>query len=191
MSMLDIRVRSERIRKPEADVLQEAAEEIAMHCLRDHVTMPADPNDMSVSLTLTASGGRLPPVSCAFRGCGWCGGGPSSRQAYEDDCEHPWDQQLREHVASTHGARLSELTSPLLGNARSSELIWDLYKGALSVQERKQVPCVGPSVDRRVFENTSHVYNDDRIRSLICFACAQVHVDTCLLYTSPSPRDRG
>ena len=56
--------------------------------------------------------------------------------------------------------------------------MWDLYKAALSTQERRGIPIVGASVERRVFEYTTHVYNDERIRSLICFACAQVKVDT-------------
>ena len=149
-----------------------------MQCLRDHVTMPADPENLEISLTDAACGGRLPPVSCAFRGCSWSGGGWSSLSSYEDDCEHPWDQQLRGHIAARHTEHIAPIVIPLLGGARAQELQWDLYKGALSFQERRQMPCVGPSVDRRVFEYTSHVYNDQCIRSLICFACAQVHVDT-------------
>ena len=60
----------------------------------------------------------------------------------------------------------------------AGDISWGLYKAALSIKERQQIPIVGPSVDRRAFEHTSHVYNDDRIRSLICFACAQVKLDT-------------
>ena len=36
----------------------------------------------------------------------------------------------------------------------------------------------GPSVDRRTFERTAHAYNDERVRALVCFACARVKVDT-------------
>ncbi len=53
-----------------------------------------------------------------------------------------------------------------------------LYKAALSAQERCSIPVAGASVDRRAFEYTGHVYNDECIRSLVCFACAQVKVDT-------------
>ena len=72
MSMFGIKVLPCRTRKPEADLLAEAAQSIAHHCLRDRVTMPADPNNPEVSLQDADSGGRLPPVSCAFRGCTWC-----------------------------------------------------------------------------------------------------------------------
>ena len=54
---------------------------------------------------------------------------------------------------------------------------WDLYKAALSAQERNSVPVAGPSIDRRVCEYTADVYNADCIRILICFACAQVKLD--------------
>ena len=40
------------------------------------------------------------------------------------------------------------------------------------------MPIVGPSVDRRCMDHLVQVYNDRRIRSLICFCCAQVKTDT-------------
>ena len=36
----------------------------------------------------------------------------------------------------------------------------------------------GPSVERRTCARTAHVYNDECIRALICFACARVKVST-------------
>ena len=56
--------------------------------------------------------------------------------------------------------------------------VWDVYKDALAVQERSRVPVVGAAVDRRAFETTLEVYNDDSIRSLICFVCARVCLRT-------------
>ena len=77
-----------------------------------------------------------------------------------------------------HGQQLEEVVQPLRQRGRIVSSMWDLYKEALSVQERKSVPAAGNSVDRRTFEYTSHVYTEGRIRSLICFACARIHVDT-------------
>ena len=37
---------------------------------------------------------------------------------------------------------------------------------------------MGLSIDRRAFEYTLQRYNDDNIRSLICFACARIQLDT-------------
>ena len=58
------------------------------------------------------------------------------------------------------------------------DYLWDVYKEALAVQERRRVPVVGAAVDRRAFQTTLEVYNDDRIRSLICFVCARVCLNT-------------
>ena len=41
-----------------------------------------------------------------------------------------------------------------------------------------RVPVVGAAVDRRAFETRLDVYNDDSIRSLICFVCAGVCLHT-------------
>ena len=97
---------------------------------------------------------------------------------YEDDCEHPWDQELRQHISSVHGSQIQELAEACIGEELAKKHQWDLYKAALSVQERQTIPVAGVSVDRRVFEYTYHVYNDECIRSLICFSCAQIKVDT-------------
>ena len=66
----------------------------------------------------------------------------------------------------------------MVAHGQTEELVWDVYKGALSAQGSRCFPIAGFSVERRVFEYTAHVYNDERIRSLICFACAQIKVDT-------------
>ena len=170
---------AQRPRKPEADLLLEAAQCIADECLRQHVTMPSDPKDAGAPLLDPDSGGRLPAVCCAFRECRWCvEPGPSTAAACEDDCEHPWDQLLREHVAKVHGSRMRALTEPSLGAERATRHLWDLYKAALSAQERRSIPVVGASIERRVFEYAATVvYNDECIRSLICFACGHIKVD--------------
>ena len=57
-------------------------------------------------------------------------------------------------------------------------MLWDYYKEACAVQERKQFPIVGLSTERRTMEHVAHIYNDERIHSFVCFACAQIKVDT-------------
>ena len=48
------------------------------------------------------------------------------------------------------------------------------------------VPVVGPSVDRRTFGHLREVYNDDAIRSMICFVCAQRRTHTLHLNSANS-----
>ena len=101
--------------------------------------------------------------------------------AYTD--EHPYDLELREHVLDQHGealrhvARASEMTDSEVQRMGEAQFLWDLYKQALAVQERKGFPTVGVSVDRCAFEYTNLVYNDARIRSLMCFTCACIRLD--------------
>ena len=178
MSMFGIRVCPKRVRRTEAELLLDASEQLAED-LRDHVTMPADPKNSEVSLQDAQSGGWLPPASCAFRRCTWCvAAKASSKSSYEDDPEHPWDQDLRAHVASAHSPAIQSLVSGIVGPEKAKQFEWDIYKEACSVQERRTIPVTGPSVERRTCERTAHVYNDECVRALICFACARVKVDT-------------
>ena len=123
MSMFGIRVEADRVRKPEADLLLEAASRLAQPCLREHVTMPGDPTNLEVPWLDVSGGGRLPPVSCAFRGCGWTGGGCSTDAAYRDDCEHPWDQQLRARVLHAHVDQLFEALKPVVAHVQTQGLM--------------------------------------------------------------------
>ena len=54
----------------------------------------------------------------------------------------------------------------------------DYYKEACAVENQKQFPIVGFSTERRTIEHVAHIYNDERIHSYVCFACAQIKVDT-------------
>ena len=56
--------------------------------------------------------------------------------------------------------------------------IYDTYREALAVKEREGVPAVGPAVDRRAFDATLAVYNDQSIQSLICMCCARICLQT-------------
>lgn len=85
---------------------------------------------------------------------------------------------LRKHILAVHSAEIIKLTKPIFESSSLALHIWDIYKQALGVRERMTTPIAGPSVDRRVFQYTSYVYNDHRIRSLICFSCAQIKLDT-------------
>ena len=58
------------------------------------------------------------------------------------------------------------------------ENIYDIYREALAVQERKGVPAVGASVDRRAFDATLVVQNDQSVQSLICMCCARICLQT-------------
>ena len=92
-----------------------------------------------------------PVVSRAFRGCTWdLAAHATLKEAYEDDPEHPWDQELRTHALSAHGSMLTRAAEKILGVRAAESSTWDLYKEALSVRERLHVPITGPSVERRV-----------------------------------------
>ena len=46
---------------------------------------------------------------------------------------------------------------------------------AIAIIEREQIPLVGPSVDRRTFGLLIQQYNDQSVRSLVCFVCGGPH----------------
>ena len=58
------------------------------------------------------------------------------------------------------------------------EKIYDIYREALAVQERKGVPAVDAAVDRRAFDATLAVFNDQSIQALICMCCARICLQT-------------
>ena len=97
---------------------------------------------------------------------------------FRHDAEHPADQMLRKHVLETHNVQMLDIVEPILQDYAISPLLWDFYKGALSFQDPRTIPIVGPSVDRRSFQATSYVFSNARIRSLICFTCNQIKLDT-------------
>ena len=54
------------------------------------------------------------------------------------------------------------------------DMMYDIYREALAEQDRKGMLAVGAAVDRRAFEATLVVYNDQSIQSLICMCCARI-----------------
>ena len=53
-----------------------------------------------------------------------------------------------------------------------------MYLEALACNERRGVPAVGAAIDRRAFEATLDLYNDESIQSLICFVCVRICLRT-------------
>ena len=64
------------------------------------------------------------------------------------------------------------------GAEDDEDQIYDTYREALAVQERMNVPAVGPCVGRGAFEATLVVYNDKNIQALICMCCARICLQT-------------
>ena len=62
--------------------------------------------------------------------------------------------------------------------ADDDNMIHETYREALAVQERKGVSAVGPSVDRRAFDTTLAVYNDQSIQAFICMCCGRICLQT-------------
>ena len=177
-SMFAVTVDTQQPRTTREDLLHEVAAQLAKS-LRDRPTMPMDPVDATKAWSDVASGVRLPPVSCAFKGCTWCSASvPPLETMVQDDPEHPFEQLLREHVCREHGPEIQRCIPPELQEESLLAWAWDLYKLAIAGIERSQVPVVGASVDRRTQDHLAQVYNDVKIRSLICFCCAQVKPDT-------------
>ena len=49
------------------------------------------------------------------------------------------------------------------------------YTAAVCTQERKHVPIIGPSLDRRVLSLLTGFCNSQSIEALVCVACGQIH----------------
>ena len=66
-------------------------------------------------------------------------------------------------------------------------MAWYVY--AIRVLERRGIPAHGVSVDRRSMNLVAEVFNNDRIRSLICSCCAQQYVSWSGLDEVTHPED--
>ncbi|MEC8493604.1 MAG: hypothetical protein VXZ39_01700, partial [Planctomycetota bacterium] len=154
-----LRLSPDRPRQHEFEQRLRGAEEVAK-LLRQRVTLPAGCEE----------GGNwqreavvLPAVSCAFAACE---GFPSVDEADGseqsrvdlDECD------LRAHIMVEHKTAIQAAAEV----EDDEDLIYDIYREALAIQERKGVPAVGPAVDRRAFDATLAVYNDKSIQALIC-----------------------
>ena len=88
---------------------------------------------------------------------------------------------LKVHILRHHKPQIQDVAL-----AEEDDDVWEVYKEGLAVQERRRVPVVGAAVDRRAFERTLEVYNDETIRSLICFVCARVCLHTAGAHSAVS-----
>ena len=134
-AMFNVTVKTNRVRKYEFERLHDVAAAIAGKCLRDHCTLPPDPADPERPFLAIRTGGRLPPVCCAFVGCTWHTGDvavpPETRRLHQ---EHPWDYELRRHVSEAlkgpyvenvengneEGSRTASMLEPLFGAVASN-----------------------------------------------------------------------
>ena len=117
-------------------------------------------------------------LTVAFHGCMWQGGADLENFDFYKDPEHPWGQELRDHICEQHGEMIRQICEDIFPDEDVTQHQWDFYKEAIAVIERSGIPIVGPSVDRRSIDRLVQVYKDHNIRSLICFCCAQVNTDT-------------
>ena len=118
-------------------------------------------------------------MNCAFRDCTFSVNPLLLSTENEDieDAEHPYDQFLRIHIQERHLEEIVTASETFLSHEEAKDNYWDLYKGALSFQERLRTPISGKNIDRRAFAHLPYVCNDNRIRSLMCFLCDQIKMD--------------
>jgi len=163
----------QRLRKYEFERWWDAAKTLAHRYLRLRATLPQDIHELDMGV-------RLPPVSCAFQNCTWTSENNHVLHPYaRADVNHPWDTLLEWHIRKAHAEDISAVVAASFEQKTPKEdRLWDVYNEAIAVRERETFPVSGCSVDRRAFEYTQQVFNDDSIRSLICCVCARILLDT-------------
>ena len=82
------------------------------------------------------------------------------------------------HVCQAHKKTIEAEYRQHFSDELTDDLMWDIYCEAIAVQERKQYPVVGKTIDRRCFAYTSATHNDDRTHAYLCVVCGGTHVDT-------------
>jgi len=182
-----LRLCAHRPRKHWFEQRLEGAARLAKDHLRSRVTISANLEKDPNSQALIDSGMSLPRIHCAFTSCT----GSFEEVFKEDEAkvralqkesgsldEDPHAQAFGDRVLKEHIVRQHKDTIRKVALVEEDADVWDVYKEALAVQERQRVPVVGAAVDRRAFQTTLEVYNDDSIRSLICFVCARVCLHT-------------
>jgi len=102
-------------------------------------------------------------VHCAFKECGF---------VKDDDRHIEQEEILTEHILQAHG----DTMRACCGDDQDNYLAY--YCCAIRIREREGVPTIGVSVDRRTFGHLVEAYNSNKVRSLICVCCAQIHTDT-------------
>ena len=193
-----LRLCPHRPRKHSFEERLEGAERLADTHLRARVTIPASIEENPNAQALIDSGMSLPRIHCAFAKCTACSQKDFAEEAkaveklgksfrWEDDtrsAETFWDRVLKAHILRHHKDEIQDVAL-----AEEDDDVWEVYKEGLAVQERRRVPVVGAAVDRRAFETTLEVYNDESIHSLICFVCARVCLHTAGAHSTISYRN--
>ena len=87
---------------------------------------------------------------------------------------------IEAHIQQVSGLKLEKSTGKedkMFETKRQKQLLaW--YTAAIREVERQDVPSIGASIDRRTFQHLSTVYNEDKVKSLICFVCGQIKTVT-------------
>jgi hypothetical protein len=134
--MFNIKVAPERRRKPEAEILEEAAERVARDCIRPQPRLPSLLNTKERSL----DGGLLPVVHCAFAECNWeltladmpldtaQNNTPDIETTFREDVEHPCDQRLKRHILTEHKAHTPYLRTNMRGTATYEKNVGIIFK---------------------------------------------------------------
>jgi len=152
--------RDKRPQITEQDAVADACRCLAQ-CLRSRPTLPPKPDDATAPWEDVFSAARLPLWHCAFLGCTWWGDG---------------QDELLQHLHASHQDDFARCRALTPHTRRLTDA--DLYEEGIAMREREQIPAVGPSVDRRTIELVLQNYNDDAVRSLVCFACGQIKTQT-------------
>ncbi len=158
-----VRARDDTLRFSEQDQWAACWQSLAQH-LRDRPTLPASWEDADKSFTDVDSAVRLPLCSCPFKQCIYsCDSRRDFLLHIGGDGPH---RQIIEEVCGKHLDHFSSL---------------DFLAGSFSVIEREHFPLIGMATTRRALRTLPSVYNDDVIKSLVCFVCGQIHS------TAPGP----
>jgi len=152
---------AQRPHRTEQDAAQEVCHMVSQ-ALRARPTLPANPVNLNEPWLQVESGCMLPLWHCAFAGCGWHGAGA---------------QELSSHLDISHAEQFATCRAKAVDAADIFSNL-DLYEEAIAITERKQIPMVGPSIDRRSIGLVTKHYNDDAVCSLVCFVCGQIKPQT-------------
>ena len=144
----------------ERDQLMQCSQELSDY-LRVRPTLPASTENYEVSFTDVETAIRLPLFSCPFRGCAYA---TDERAAF-----------LRHLASPTETFGHYALVRNLCGRHFSIASPLDFVYSAISIIERRQIPCIGMATTRRALRRLTKVYNDDAIKALVCFVCGEIH----------------
>lgn len=157
--------------------IESSMQKLAEKYLRNRPTVPeAKPGILDPD-----SGALWPTKHCAFQGCCWTGC-TSDELCAHLSCQH--DEAFRDsECISSMGVDMIEERHPHSKvncaecNGYSAPILrnWlPFYSGAVALLERKKMPTVGCSVDRRSCSAYAERLQDKNLCAPICFMCARV-----------------